>query len=667
MSNGRHNSIKGWTALALTAAAAGLYALAYQLPFWKFTLHAPQYPDGLNLVIYLDHLGGRVREINGLNHYIGMAKLQNAAQFERAFAPWGVALVALLSAGFVIFGGRKTKWLALAPAAALPLGFIGDTFYWLYRFGHNLSPRAPIEFPSFTPSMFGAGKIGQFSTVAGPGVGFWLTLVAFGLIAGALWLKHTYESPGRSGSIVPVAALVGLMLVGCQNGHARESTPAPAPKMPEACRHVPPGGGLQEAIRDADPGAQICLGEGEYPGQFDLKKPVEIWGTPESVVRNSEDGSTFRIGADGVELHGFQIVGSGDRYTKQDAGVFILEADDVVLDGLDMRDVLFGVSAQKSNRLTVRDTDIACRHQEELGMRGDGIRFWEVRRSRVVDNQMRNCRDLVVWYSPENLIQGNEYIGGRYGTHFMYSSRNIVRDNIYRDNSVGIFVMYSRHIRIANNVFARGSGTSGMGLGLKESGDLEIVGNTMADNAEGTYIDASPLQNTNHLLYALNDFRLNHTGIVFHNEPERTTFVSNTFRHNGSVARIQGGGTATTADWQRNYFGTYAGYDMDHDGTGDVPYELRSFSQTLQSRYPKLEFLTGTPAMAFIETATKLAPLYQPDVLVRDDTPRMRPPDRRTAEHRQRAIYEKHGFLRIRDGEHVPLVDPPDRALSKEY
>ena len=473
----------------------------------------------------------------------------------------------------------------------------------------------------------------------------------------------------RGWAALILVATVGL--VGCKNGQARERSietgSAGAATLPDDCRRVRPGDGLQQVIHDAEPGAKICLGDGEYRGQFDIETPVEIWGTSESIVRNSGEGSTFRIGSDDVELHGFQIVGSGDRYTKQDAGVFALEADAVVIEGLVMRDVLFGVSAQKSNRLTIRDTDISCRHQEELGMRGDGIRFWEVRRSRIVDNTMRNCRDLVVWYSPENLIQGNRYIGGRYGTHFMYSSRNIVRDNIYKDNSVGIFVMYSRHIRIENNVFARSAGTSGMGLGLKESGDLEIVGNTMADNAEGTYIDASPLQNTNHLLYALNEFRLNHTGIVFHNEPERTTFVSNTFRHNGSVGRIQGGGTALSATWEKNYFGTYTGYDMDHDGTGDIPYELRSFSQTLESRYPKLAFLTGTPAMAFIETATKVAPLYQPELLIRDDTPRMRPLDGPAARKRKHEVYKEHGFLRIREGEHVPLVVPPDGALSKEY
>ena len=469
-------------------------------------------------------------------------------------------------------------------------------------------------------------------------------------------------------------AVAGGWLVGCEresdartkvsDSQRREPT---ATSAPATCRSVAPDEDLEQIVEEAEPGARLCLDSGTYRGQFDLDEPIEIWGGEGTVIRNPGSGSTFRIGADGVELHDLRIVGSGDRYTRQDAGVFVLEADDVVLEGLVLRDVLFGISAQKSNRLTIHDNDIHCRHQEQLGMRGDGIRFWEVRRSRVTDNRIRDCRDLVVWYAPENYIVGNRYIDGRYGTHFMYSSRNILRENVYLGNSVGVFVMYSRHIEITDNVFARSGGTSGIGVGLKESGDLEIVGNTIVDNAEGTYIDASPLQKTNELLYALNDFRLNESAIVFHNEPRRTNFRANSFRYNGTVAHIEGGGSAVSADWTGNYFGTYAGYDFDDDGVGDVPFEMRSFTQTLKGRYPKLDFLDGTPAMAFIETATRLAPLYQPKLLVRDDSPRMQPPTRTESTDLREEIMREKGFLRIQEGKHVPLVDPPESSLSKEY
>ncbi|GAB4382463.1 MAG: hypothetical protein Kow0022_00020 [Phycisphaerales bacterium] len=54
------------------------------LPYWHMTLHAPQYPDNLHLTAYLNHLAGDVAEIDGLNHYIGMRSLEEAAQVERS-------------------------------------------------------------------------------------------------------------------------------------------------------------------------------------------------------------------------------------------------------------------------------------------------------------------------------------------------------------------------------------------------------------------------------------------------------------------------------------------------------------------------------------------------------------------------------------------------------
>ncbi|HEY3495918.1 MAG TPA: hypothetical protein VGK73_14570, partial [Polyangiaceae bacterium] len=66
-------------------------------------------------------------------------------------------------------------------AAAVPLGFVADFSYWLYRFGHDLNPRAPLRLEPFTPAMFGNGVIGQFMTFARPELGFWLALACVGL------------------------------------------------------------------------------------------------------------------------------------------------------------------------------------------------------------------------------------------------------------------------------------------------------------------------------------------------------------------------------------------------------------------------------------------------------------------------------------------------------
>ena len=64
----------------LMLVAAMCLAATFFFPLWNLTMFAPQYPDGLRLDIYAHAMeggnGGQdVKEINVLNHYIGMRDL----------------------------------------------------------------------------------------------------------------------------------------------------------------------------------------------------------------------------------------------------------------------------------------------------------------------------------------------------------------------------------------------------------------------------------------------------------------------------------------------------------------------------------------------------------------------------------------------------------------
>lgn len=57
--------------------------LSYWVPLWSIHLKAPQYPNGLQVNIYSyriagGHGGQDINEINELNHYIGMRKLDRS-------------------------------------------------------------------------------------------------------------------------------------------------------------------------------------------------------------------------------------------------------------------------------------------------------------------------------------------------------------------------------------------------------------------------------------------------------------------------------------------------------------------------------------------------------------------------------------------------------------
>jgi hypothetical protein len=175
------------TPTLMLSLARVLLLVSVFLPYWHMELEAPQYPNGLYVTAYVNHLEGDVKEIDGLNHYIGMRPLHEAAQLERTTSVWLIIAMVLLVEGAAFVHSRWAVILAL-PAILFPIGFVADLAFWLRNFGQNLDPKAPLSssVKPFTPTIFGEGGIGQFHTYASAGYGLWLacgcaalTVVAF--------------------------------------------------------------------------------------------------------------------------------------------------------------------------------------------------------------------------------------------------------------------------------------------------------------------------------------------------------------------------------------------------------------------------------------------------------------------------------------------------------
>ena len=180
----------------LFASAAILLLIAVFLPWWQLTLHAPQYPGGLHVQAWLTHMGGDVAEIDGLNHYIGMRPLGEAAQFERSISIYGIVGIALLIVAAIFV---HTRWVVLLtlPALLFPVIFLLDLQFWMANFGLNLDPTAPLSssVKPFVPPVLLEGKIAQFRTVAVPHWGLWLSIAASLLIIVGLWFHRRAYKP----------------------------------------------------------------------------------------------------------------------------------------------------------------------------------------------------------------------------------------------------------------------------------------------------------------------------------------------------------------------------------------------------------------------------------------------------------------------------------------
>jgi hypothetical protein len=178
------------------ALAALCLLVSIFLPYWHMDLEAPQYPKGLHVQAYVNRLEGDVQEIDGLNHYIGMRPLGEAAQLERSLSIFLIGVTALLVVSAIFIHSRWAALLAL-PAILFPAIFLIDLYLWLRNFGQNLDPTAALSsfIEPFVPPVLGSGMIGQFRTIASPGIGLLLACLASILIIIGLYFHRKAYKP----------------------------------------------------------------------------------------------------------------------------------------------------------------------------------------------------------------------------------------------------------------------------------------------------------------------------------------------------------------------------------------------------------------------------------------------------------------------------------------
>ena len=156
------------------------------IPIWAVSLEAPNYPkeafpDGIPVFFHFDGFSGEVHEMNTINHYVGMDPMWIGGQIEREIAIYALLALSLGMIYFIFYNIKALTYIMVVPIF-LPLLFIADYSYWLYWFGHNLHNWGAFTIKPFMPTVFGDGKIAQFTTHSYPTIGFYL-IVAISLLS----------------------------------------------------------------------------------------------------------------------------------------------------------------------------------------------------------------------------------------------------------------------------------------------------------------------------------------------------------------------------------------------------------------------------------------------------------------------------------------------------
>ncbi len=378
---------------------------------------------------------------------------------------------------------------------------------------------------------------------------------------------------------------------------------------------------FQPLVDAAAEGAVLTPEPGHYAGPVVIDKPLTIDGQGRVTIDGGGKGTLILLETDGATLKGLTLRNSGNSHNELDSGVQVRGNFNVVKENV-IEDCLFGVDLQQSRNNIVRRNRISSK-AVDLGVRGDAVRLWYSFDNQVTDNEIRGSRDMVVWYSRDNLIARNDARGGRYSLHFMYSQANRVEDNHYEDNTVGIFLMYSDGVIVRNNSIARAQGTTGVGIGFKETSDVTIEGNKVLHCATGLYIDVSPYQPDTTNRIRDNLIAYNGVGIRWLNDWQGNEFTGNRFKGNIVQMVVEGGKGASRNLWEGNHWDDYEGFDRDRDGVGDTPYELYAYADRLWMDVPPAQFFKGTPMLEVVDFLERLAPFSPPQLMAQDARPRM--------------------------------------------
>src|SRR5690606_24541082 len=167
------------------------------------------------------------------------------------------------------------------------------------------------------------------------------------------------------------------------------------------------------------------------------------------------------------------------------------------------------------------------------------------------------------------------------------------------------------------NIFKENWGTAAFGLLLKEINDSKISNNIFKENTVGINIEGS-----NRIVYENNDFISNGWAIKVRGACYTNTFAENNFLYNSFD--ISYNSNLNDNKFDRNYWSSYTGYDLDKNGIGDVPYRPVKLFSYIVNRTPETIILLRSLFIDIIDFSEKVSPVFTPDDLM-DENPLMKP------------------------------------------
>jgi nitrous oxidase accessory protein len=377
---------------------------------------------------------------------------------------------------------------------------------------------------------------------------------------------------------------------------------------------------IKNAIIDAGIGDSIIVEAGTYKeNNIRVEKSLSFIGIGKPIIDGEEKGYIVDIAdVDSFTIKGFVINNAGKSFTKDYSSLHLYKVNNFLIEDNTFNNPFFAIHIEKSKNGVIKNNLINGNAIEEISS-GNGIHLWHTSNVDVIGNKVFSMRDGIYFeFVKHSLVKNNiSKFNLRYGLHFMFSNDDRYEDNLFESNGAGVAVMFSKRISMRDNIFRLNWGTASYGLLLKEIYDADIINNIFQENTIAINAEGINRINFEKNEFSSNGWAIRFLGACYGNKLLRNNYLSNSFDISYS-GRINGN------IFDKNYWSDYAGYDLDNDGYGDVPYRPVKLFSYIVNRTPETIVLLRSLFVDIINFSEKVSPIFTPDNL-KDFNPSMKP------------------------------------------
>lgn len=587
--------------LLFTLIAIGCFISSLWLPLWKVDLFAHNYPQGLKLIAYGEKIEGDLYEINIINHYVGMKHL-NPDEIElMALFPYAIAGCILLTIVIYFFPNYRRMFSLIM--LLFPIGILLVIQWYLYQFGQDLDPKAPIRMKPFIPLVLGESTIMNFRTVPSISIGLWL--IVFGTLSIGFgtdlvnWVKKLIVKR-------PLPVTLFLFFFTFPLGVNAQSD-------------------LQLKINKANDFDTLYVTEGIYVGNIHIQKPLVLIGVNQPILDGQFIGTVVMIESHHVTLTGFKIINSGKDLIEESSGIKIKGHHITIKDNY-ILDVFFGIHVIGGKDISIINNMIIP-GKEHADRIGHAISIWNCESSIISHNKIREGRDgIFLNYTANVTIEFNEVTDSRYALHSMYSNHLTFSNNYVYKNLLGCALMYSKNLIAKHNrIEWHREGSSPYGFLLKDIENVTMEENSITANGVGIYAEGVSQRLDSYTMIRKNIIRGNDFAFGLHSTVKMTVSENIIVDNLVEVQRL-GHHLSASNQWSSeagkgNLWSAYKGYDLDGNGVGDQPFIVKNMFEKMNDPRSPLRAFIHTPSHRILESVATSFPLLTSQNLLTDSFP----------------------------------------------